>query len=98
MPGPLKNECSDSGITTTFSSWEMAWGGSLASGVVGNFSNTAFQDNANTFFGTQRTFGTIGPFGPSLFSGATTGSVAEVTAPYSLSEVITFEWRRSHKL
>jgi len=86
--GPLKIEWSENGITATFPAWDMAWGGTLASGVGASVSNTAFQDNSNAFFGTMHPIGTIGPFGPGAFSGATTGSVAGVTAPYSLSEVI----------
>jgi hypothetical protein len=54
----------------------MTWGGTLSA-------FTAYQSNTNTFFATTKTIGTIGP------QGTTSGAVPRVTAPYSLTEVIS---------
>jgi hypothetical protein len=87
--GTLKIWWSENGITSVFGGWSMQWGGTLSTGAGGNVSATAYEDNTNAFFGTQSTIGTIGPQGPGVVGGAAGSSVATVTAPYSLSELIT---------
>jgi hypothetical protein len=87
--GPLKIWWSENGITTIFNGWTMMWGGTLSSGAGANVSDTGYEDNTNTFFGTGHTIGVIGPQGPGVVGGTLTASVPGVTAPYSLSELIT---------
>jgi hypothetical protein len=87
--GPLKIWWSENGLTTVFSGWGMSWGGTLSSGTGSNVSDTAYEDNTNAFFGTQHTIGVIGPQGPGVVGGTLSGAIAGVTAPYSLSELIS---------
>jgi hypothetical protein len=87
--GPLKIWWSENGITTTFGGWLMQWGGTLSSGGGGNVSDTAYESNTNGFFATTNTIGSIGPQGPGVIGGTVSGAVPGVTAPYSLSELIT---------
>jgi len=87
--GPLQIWWSENGITTVYNGWLMQWGGTLSSGGGGSVSDTAYEDNTNAFFGTQNMIGTIGPQGPGVVGGTAGSGVATVTAPYSLSELIT---------
>ena len=87
--GPLKIWWSENGIATVYNGWLMQWGGTLSSGGGGSVSDTAYEDNTNAFFGTQNTIGTIGPQGPGVVGGTAGSGIATVTAPYSLSELIT---------
>jgi PEP-CTERM motif len=87
--GPLKIWWSENGITTVFNGWTMTWGGTLSTGTGGNVSDTAYEDSTNAFFGTGHTIGVIGPQGPGVVGGTLAAAVPGVTAPYSLSELIT---------
>jgi hypothetical protein len=90
--GPLTIEWSENGITTVADSWTMAFGGTFDSGSGSTISNTAYESNSNTFFATTNTIGTIVPtFSGTSFSGNGSGSVSGVTAPYSLTEVVTLD-------
>jgi hypothetical protein len=87
--GPLQIWWSENGLTTVYPGWLMQWGGTLSSGAGSNVSFSAYEDNTNAFFGTENTIGTIGPQGPGVVGGTAGSGVATVTAPYSLSELIT---------
>jgi PEP-CTERM motif len=90
--GPLTIEWSENGITTLEDAWTMAFGGTLISGSGSTISNTAYQSNTNGFFATTNQIGTIVPtFTGASFSGTSDGSVSGVTAPYSLTEVVTLD-------
>jgi hypothetical protein len=87
--GPLQIWWSENGITTTFTGWGMSWGGTLSSGTGSNVSDTAYESNTNAFFATTNTIGVIGPQGPGVVGGTLSAAVPGVTAPYSLSELVT---------
>jgi hypothetical protein len=91
--GPLTIEWSEKGITTNDNSWTMGFGGTFVSGPGSTVSNSAYESNTNTFFAQSSPIGTITPtlgIGGS-FSGGTGGSLSGVTAPYSLTEVVTLD-------
>jgi len=87
--GPLAVMWSENGITTVFNGWTMQWGGTLSGGAGSNVSYSAFESNTNTFFATTTPIGTIGPQGPGVVGGTKASSVAGVTSPYSLTELIS---------
>jgi hypothetical protein len=90
--GPLTIEWSENGITTPEGAWTMAFGGTFSSGAGSTISNSAYESNTNGFFAKTNTIGTIVPtFTGISFSGTTSGSVSGVTAPYSLTEVVTLD-------
>ena len=87
--GPLKIWWSENGITTTFGGWSVLLGGTLSTGAGGNVAYATYESNLNAFFDTQHTIAATAPQGPGVVAAALSGSVAGVTAPYSLSQLIT---------
>jgi PEP-CTERM motif len=94
--GPLNIEWSENGITSVFSAWAMTWGGTLdnpitagSCGATCNVAYTAYESNTNGFFAMTNAIGMIGPQTSGVVMGMVAGAVPGVTAPYSLTEVIT---------
>jgi hypothetical protein len=89
-------EFSENGMTYIFPGWQMAYGGTLSGKATVSYS--AYQDSSNALFGMAHLIGTIGPFAGAVppasapFAGSAGGPVAGVTAPYSLTQVITLTY------
>lgn len=86
--GPLTFEWSETNVAPSFPGWQMHIGGTLLAGTGSTTSYSAYESNSNTFFATTNLINTLGPFGVGAFSGTTSGAVAGVTTPYSLTQVI----------
>jgi hypothetical protein len=88
--GTLDVEFSENGITTPNSSWGLDYDGTLsAPSGAASTSYSAYAANNDDFFAQTLAIGTVGSFAsPGTFSGNTTGSVAGLTTPYSLTQVV----------
>jgi hypothetical protein len=86
--GHLDMFFSETGVTPAFPGWDLTFTGTLNSRAGATVQYKAFEHNGNAFFATTTPIGTIGPFGPGLFTGTAAGLVGGVTTPYTLTQEI----------